>query len=135
MGSEVFIKDVSELHFNEAGVTTAVFGKDEDRVEIGIDFMDTFLQEATGKFDRDGFMIYSGDVLEIAEKHYNVGYIDGAFRAMLVEDNGMTESLLNESTAMNAKIVGNIFKNKEIAEPKVDFSKVIEDKLNEKKEE
>lgn len=134
MGSEVFIQDVSELHFNEAGVTMAVFGKDEDRVEIAIDFMDTFLQEATGKFDKDGYMIYSGDVVEIAEKNYTVAYLDGAFRALMVDNNGETMSILDENTAINAKIVGNIFKNKDIAEPKVDFNKVIEEKMNEQKE-
>lgn len=130
----MIIENVSELHFNNMGVAKAVVGSGEDKKEIAVDFMDTFLQENTGKFDNEGYMIFSGDLVEIAEKVYSVIFLDGAFRIFLVADNGETTDILDEATAMNCKIIGNIYKNKDLAEPKVDFNKFVEDKLNEKKE-
>jgi hypothetical protein len=137
-GNEVKVADVKEMTFNHImpeKVSIEILNEVEggeptkETISIPIDFLDSNLMECTTKYDREGYMIYTGMVVEREEgeskKRYVVTFFDAGFFAFN-PDNEEDYGALNEAFSSGVKIIGNIYQSPELGEKKIDFNKVVE---------
>jgi hypothetical protein len=141
---------VSEMTFNSMGVQSVVIKRkvgvvdpatdeimqEEQDVVIPIDWIETFLQEFTSKYDKVGREINSGDIIKITVKgiapedvtlpvpeevtHYVIQFNDGAF----VATNELRQEVmsLTEEFCLMAEKVGTIYQNSDLVDTPIDES-------------
>jgi hypothetical protein len=94
---------------------------------IEIDWLESFLQEFTGKFDAEGAEVYSGDILEAPvrasdgstdRRLYVIQFVEGSFLAT----NELHEEAipLTEAFCITAKRVGTIYTNSDLIDRPID---------------
>lgn len=133
-GNGIHISDVAELKFNDLVPSHAVVNTKEmvdgqevtDTMTLPIDLQSVFLMECTTKYDKKGYLIYTGMVAEKEDKtRYVISFFDAGYYAFN-PDNENDYILLSEGVASQLTIIGNIYQNPELGEKKIDFNKEVE---------
>lgn len=120
----VFSDDILSIDYeNEEIVTQQVYfenGLPDDRDIYCYDFDDIVLMQSTAMVDRDGRIIFEGDIVKMSKDVYSeptyyevVRHYGGAYR--LESKQHGCELWLRHT---DCKVVGNIYENKELLEEK-----------------
>jgi len=97
----------------------------EEETEIKIDWLNTFLLQFTGSFDKEGTAIYHGELLQDEnEIIYEVLNVCGSF--VILDEQG-EPILLTDDVCRKMKVIGNVMADRQLIEAPVDMT-VFEDK-------
>ena len=110
---------VKDIALTDMGVGS-VRVDNEDETEIRIDWLNTFLLQFTGSFDKEGTAIYHGELLQDeAEVIYEVLNVCGSF--IILDDQG-EPILLSDEVCRKMKVIGNVMADRELIEAPIDTS-------------
>lgn len=135
---EIKIAPVRRLWLNEMSAYQADIERpkgDENKelLSITVDFVNTFIQEATSQFDKNGVHLFSGDIFKSQKSSihelkdradipddifFQIAFVDGSFIGMSMKHEVYIP--LNQSIAKISEKAGDIYKTPELVEVKPD---------------
>ena len=112
----IVISKIITMNCTPVGIESVVNDKGQ---LVVIDWLDTFLVEFTGNFDKQGQELFTGDIVEVIENTkdgavtdlYLIGWSQGSFTASHLKDQNKGFLLSDQGAVMQTKKVGNQFEN------------------------